>query len=88
MLSFAGKGFSFGIDIAMSRGGQAKMQDFLDELFALLRSLGASVHLAKDHSMTREDAGYLIEERERFMDIRRELDPDRMLVSDMSERLF
>ena len=88
MLSFAGKGFSFGIDIAMSRGGQAKMRDFLDELFALLRSLGASVHLAKDHSMTREDAGHLIEERERFMDIRRELDPDCMLVSDMSERLF
>ena len=37
--------------------------------------------------MTREDAAF-IEERERFMDIRRELDPDCMLVSDMSERLL
>lgn len=88
MLSFAGKGFSFGIDVATPRGGQAKMQDFLDELFALLRSLGASVHLAKDHSMTRENARHLIAEHQQFIDIRRELDPDRMLVSDMSERLF
>jgi len=88
MLSFAGKGFSFGIDVATPRGGQAGMQDFLDELFALLRSLGASVHLAKDYSMAREDAQYLVAARQQFMDIRRDLDPNRMLISDMSERLF
>ena len=87
-MSFSGTGFSFGIDIKSSKSKAKSNEAFLSELYELLDTLGAKIHLAKDHSMTSIDAEKFFENKQKFVDILQEIDPKNLMTSDMRKRLF
>ena len=88
MLSFAGDGFSLGIDIPMPAGGSLALHPFLTDLFELLASLGARIHLAKDSSLSAQRGPDFLMDFEEFVTAKAMIDPDCLFVSDMFKRVF
>ena len=83
LISFPMDGFTLALDLPVSRGNLA----LLDEIDRLVAAAGGRLYLAKDARQSREtfEAGYPA--LDRFRQLRREMGADRHISSRLSERL-
>jgi decaprenylphospho-beta-D-ribofuranose 2-oxidase len=83
-LSFPIEGFTLAIDLPADAPGLHRALDEADELVA---GAGGRVYLAKDSRLRPQTLAAMYPELERFQELRRRVDPDGVLRSDMGRRL-
>lgn len=87
-VSYAGDGYSIGIDVALRGRSPAAVSRIVEAIFALTRSLGGIIYLGKDERLTRADARAMYPHADVLFALKRALDPDGRFASDMYRRLF
>ncbi len=83
-LSFPREGWTLAVDLPGSMAGLGGLLDRIDERVA---SSGGRVYLAKDSRLRPELLGWMYPELERWRELRAQLDPRGLFVSDLSRRL-
>lgn len=89
LLSHALDGYSLAMDIPVTRSNRAELFALCGELSDLVLEAGGKFYPAKDSAMRPQDflRSYGYDAVERFQEIRREVDPQRIVRSDFSERV-
>jgi len=88
LISFCEDGYSLNFEFHPKRRHRSAMQRCLDAIFACTARVGGKVYLAKDMVLTRAQFGELFPHADRFMEIKRELDPEGRFASDLYRRLI
>jgi decaprenylphospho-beta-D-ribofuranose 2-oxidase len=88
LISFCEDGYSLNFEFHPKRRHRIAMQSCLDAIFACTARMGGKVHLAKDMVLTRAQFVELFPNVDRFMEIKRRLDPEGRFASDMYRRLI
>lgn len=88
LISFSEDGYSLNVEFHPKRRHVAKMRTFLEDFIECGIRYGSKVHLPKDHTLTREQFRRLFPGYRRFLELKREVDPDNLFQSDMYRRLF
>lgn len=83
MLSFPMEGLTLALDIPISPG----LFELLDELDGIVMKLGGRIYLAKDSRTGREAFRSGYPRLEEFQAVRKEVDPEGLLSSDLARRL-
>ncbi len=84
MLSFPAPGWTLALDIPANVGGLA---DLLDEIDRLVVEAGGRIYLAKDSRTKASLISKMYPELERWRSVRRQLDPEGRMQSDLGRRL-
>ncbi|HXC49593.1 MAG TPA: FAD-binding oxidoreductase [Candidatus Limnocylindrales bacterium] len=84
MLSFPMPGISFALDFPIHAGTAA----LVSRLNEAVIDAGGRIYLAKDAFTTAEQFARMESRLERFLDVRRRIDPDGTIASGLSQRLF
>ncbi len=89
LLSHAVDGYSLALDFKVTERNRAKIWDLCHRMNDLVLECGGRFYFAKDSTMRPDDARrYLGEEAlGRFRNLKRELDPDGLLTSELARRL-
>lgn len=88
LISFSEDGYSLNVEFHPKRRHAAKMEQFLEAFIECGIRYGSKVHLPKDHTLTRDQFRRLFPSHRRFLEIKREIDPQELFQSDMYRRLF
>jgi FAD/FMN-containing dehydrogenase len=88
LISFSEDGYSLNVEFHAKKRHQAARRKMTDELFECGIRYGSKVHLPKDFSLTREQFRKLFPAYRRFLEIKRQLDPEERFQSGMYRRLF
>jgi decaprenylphospho-beta-D-ribofuranose 2-oxidase len=83
LLSFPTAGWTLALDLP----ARPALAPFLDELDDLVVAAGGRVYLAKDSRLRADRLAAMYPRLPEFADLRRRLDPDRILTSDLARRL-
>jgi decaprenylphospho-beta-D-ribofuranose 2-oxidase len=88
LLTHALDGYSLALDFAVKGKGWPGLQTLAREMTARVLDAGGSFYLAKDALLNREELARAYGERlVRFREMKRRLDPDGVLTSDLARRL-
>jgi len=87
-LSYAGDGFSFGIDIAMRGRDRGEVDAFSRRLYEFVAEAGGKTFLAKDEILPRDLFGAMYPGHAGFLAVKRRADPEGIFSSDMYRRLL
>jgi decaprenylphospho-beta-D-ribofuranose 2-oxidase len=88
LISFCEDGYSLNFEFHPKRRHRIAMRSCLDAIFACTAGVGGKVHLAKDMVLTRARFGELFPNVDRFMEMKRKLDPEGRFASDLYRRLM
>jgi decaprenylphospho-beta-D-ribofuranose 2-oxidase len=88
LISFCEDGYSLNFEFHPKRRHRQAMRRCVDDLFACVAEWGGKVHLAKDMVLTRSQFRALFPNGDRFIEIKRELDPEGLFASDLYRRLM
>ncbi|MEO7454371.1 MAG: FAD-binding oxidoreductase [Fimbriimonadales bacterium] len=89
LLSHAVDGYSLALDFPVGRRNREDLWALTAELDRLVLAAGGRFYFAKDSTMRQTTAdAYLGEAVQRFMDIKRQLDPENLLQTSLSRRIF
>ena len=90
LLSHAVDGYSLAMDFKITRRNRARLQSLCDDLTQMVLDAGGRFYFAKDSTLSPAAARqYLGEETvTRFLELKRRLDPENLLQSDLYRRLF
>lgn len=90
LMTHAVDGYSLALDLPMSRGGRDRLWKLAAAMDEVVLAGGGRFYLAKDSTMTPEvfRTAYPPERLERFLQIKRRLDPDNRFQTDLSRRLL
>ena len=90
LISYCLDGYSLALDFPITVANRRTLPTLLARLDALVLEAGGRFYLAKDSSLS--SAAYAAslgeETRQRFLSIKHECDPDNLLQTDLSRRLF
>jgi len=83
-------GYSLALDFKLTKNNRAKVWALAAELDALVKAAGGRFYFAKDSTLHPSRLQeYLAEERvQRFLTLKRELDPENLLQTDLYRRIF
>lgn len=84
LLSFPAKGWTLAVDIPADHVGILELLDKIDDIVA---SAGGRVYLAKDSRMDHRFIPRMYPKFSTFKDVKNRYDPEKKLISDMSQRL-
>lgn len=84
LLSFPIKGWTLAVDIPADHAGILELLDKIDDIVA---SSGGRVYLAKDSRINHRFIPRMYPKLPAFKDVKNSYDPERKLISDMSQRL-
>ena len=84
LLSFPAKGWTLAVDIPADHAGILELLDKIDDMVA---SAGGRVYLAKDSRIDHRFIPGMYPKLPMFKDAKNRYDPERKLISDMSQRL-
>lgn len=88
LLSFSEDGYSLNVEFHPKRRHKRTMERFLDELMECGVRYGSKVHLPKDHTMTRSQFQRMFPNYRRFLQLKEQVDPQKLFMSDMYRRLI
>lgn len=90
LMTHAVDGFSLALDFKVTAANRARLWALAAELDQITLDSGGRFYFAKDLTLRRDRiGGYLAEERvQRFLRLKRECDPEELLVTDLYRRLF
>jgi decaprenylphospho-beta-D-ribofuranose 2-oxidase len=88
MFSHAVDGYSLALDFKVTRRNREKLWTLAHKMNDLVLDAGGRFYFAKDSTLRPEDAKrYLGDALVQFEKVKNELDPDRLLTSDLAQRL-
>lgn len=88
LMSHAVDGYSLALDFKVTESNRKVLWSLAQKMNDLAIEHGGRMYLAKDMTMTAAQAkGYLGPNYDRFVELRRELDPDQLFTSEMAKRL-
>lgn len=87
-LSFAGEGYSIGVDIQLRGRTRRQVDDFAREYFTRVTELGGKIYLAKDEMMTPAFFERQYPDVRTFLSIKRAMDPRELFQSDLYRRVL
>jgi decaprenylphospho-beta-D-ribofuranose 2-oxidase len=90
LMSHGVDGYSLALEFRIPRGRRDELWSLAREMDPLVIDAGGRFYFAKDATLSRASlARYLAEERvQRFLDLKRRLDPDGLFETDLYRRLF
>ncbi len=90
VLTHAVDGFSFAMDFRVTSAGRAELWGFCQDLDRIVTEAGGRLYFAKDATMLPESAERIwgAERLDRFFALKRRLDPDARLQTNLARRVF
>ncbi len=90
LISYCLDGYSLALDFPITGANHERLRTLLGHLDALVLEAGGKFYLAKDSSLSSSTyaASLGAETRRQFLAIKQECDPDNLLQTDLSRRLF
>lgn len=90
LLSHAVDGYSLALDFRVNRGNRARLQKLAAEMDRVVLDAGGRFYFAKDSTLRREGANAYLGSKtvQRFKALKRKLDPDSILQTDLYRRCF
>ena len=88
MLSYSGDSYSMGIDVQVRGRDMERVGKFAKTLFQFIEHCGGKIFLAKDEMLSRDLFQKMYPRYGEFLEVKRQLDPDELFVSDMYRRLM
>lgn len=88
LLSYSGDGYSMGVDIQLRGRRRAVITEFANRLFQYTLDCGGKVFLAKDELLPRHIFERMYPRYQEFVQVKQEIDPEPMFMSDMYRRLL
>ena len=88
LISFSENGYSLNFEFHPKKRHLQRMQKFLSELMDCGIRHGSKVHLPKDFTLTRDQFRRIYPGYRKFLELKRQVDPDELFQSDMYRRLF
>jgi FAD/FMN-containing dehydrogenase len=90
LMTHAVDGYSLALDLPLARGGRNRLWKLAHAMDEVVLDAGGRFYLAKDSTLTSEGfkTAYPAENLSRFLELKRELDPDDLFQTDLSRRLL
>jgi len=76
------------VSIAILQNHQLEYQSYFDDIEPIFRAYGGRPHWGKKHSLTSDELGPMYPEWNRFLKIRKELDPEGIFLNDYLKQIL
>jgi len=88
LVSFAGDGYSIGIDIQIAGRTKKEINNFTDAIIDFTNKHDGKIYLAKDENLDKHSFQKMYPNYKTFLNIKKDFDPENRFSSDMFQRLM